>query len=93
MWLGLLILVIAVLRPNWLSPATRVWMGIGELLHRIVSPIALGLLYFGMITPLALALRLGQRDMLRLRFEPGSDSYWIGRDPPGPDISGLSRQF
>jgi len=93
MGLGLLTLAIAFWRPAWLSPATRLWMGIGELLHRIVSPITLGLLYFGIITPLALALRLGRRDMLKLRFEPDSDSYWIGRDPPGPDIAGLSRQF
>lgn len=91
--LGLLILVIAVWRPAWLSPATRLWMGIGELLHRVGSPITLGLLYFGIITPLALALRLGRRDVLKLRFEPGSDSYWVGRDPPGPDIASLSRPF
>ena len=93
MGLGLLILAIAVWRPAWLSPATRLWMGIGELLHRVVSPITLGLLFFGIITPLALALRLGRRDMLKLRLEPGSDSYWVDRDPPGPDIAGLSRQF
>ena len=93
MWLGQLILAIAVWRPAWLSPATRLWLGIGELLHRIASPITLGLLYFGIMTPLALALRLGRRDMLKRRFEPGCDSYWIGRDPPGSDIAALSRQF
>ena len=65
MGLGLLILAIAAWRPAWLSPATRLWMGLGELLHRVVSPITLGLLFFGIITPLALALRLGRREIGR----------------------------
>lgn len=91
--LALVVLLPTVLRPSLLAPATRAWLALGAWLHRIVSPITLGVLYFGMITPLALVLRLGRRDVLERRFEPGADTYWIERDPPGPDIAGLPRQF
>lgn len=90
--LAALILITAAWRPAWLSPATRCWLWIGDWLHRIVSPITLGLLYFGIMTPLALALRLGRRDVLKRRFQP-DNSYWVDRDPPGPDVAGLPRQF
>jgi hypothetical protein len=50
-------------------------------------------LFFVVVTPYALVLRLAGRDALRLRPEPGRDSYWIARDPPGPAPDFLHRQF
>ena len=81
------------LRPALLTPLTRAWLRLGELLHRVVSPVILGLLFFGMITPLALALRAGRRDALARRFEADKASYWLDRAQPGPDAASLSRQF
>lgn len=91
--IALLVLVPTLWRPALLSPATRAWLAFSGLLHRVVSPITLGVLYFGLITPLAAALRLGRRDTLMRSFETGATSYWIERIPPGPDVAGLSRQF
>ena len=86
-------LLLAVLRPQVLAPANRLWTKFGLLLHNIVSPIALGILFFLVVTPTGLLMRLLGKDPLRLRFDPAADSYWIKRDPPGPTADSLNNQF
>ncbi|MBK7677015.1 MAG: hypothetical protein IPJ27_20930 [Candidatus Accumulibacter sp.] len=86
-------LLLAALVPQVLAPANRLWTKFGRLLHNIVSPIALGILFFLVVTPTALLMRLFGKDPLRLRFDPAADSYWIRRDPPGPAADSLNNQF
>ncbi len=82
----------ALLFPSVLTPLNRLWMRFGALLHRIVSPVILALLFFVVITPFGLVMRLLRKDPLRLRFEP-VQTYWIDRDPPGPSPESLNNQF
>lgn len=91
--LSALTLVVTLAKPDWLAPANRAWMKFGEILNRIVSPIALGIIFFGVLTPMALAMRLVGRDTMKRRFEPSALTYWVERDPPGPDPAGLPNQF
>lgn len=84
---------IAVLAPALLSPLNRLWMAFGEGLRRIMSPVILAFIFFCVLTPLGLLMRLIGKDLLRLRFEPGADSYWIRRDPPGPEPESFTDQF
>ena len=86
-------LLLAALVPQVLAPANRLWTKFGMLLHNIVSPIALGILFFLVVTPTGLLMRLFGKDPLRLRFDPAADSYWIKRDPPGPAADSLKNQF
>jgi hypothetical protein len=88
-----LFLLLALFVPQVLAPANRVWTKFGFLLHRIVSPLALGVLFFLVVTPTGLLMRLFGKDPLRLRFDPTADSYWIKRDPPGPAADSLNNQF
>jgi len=86
-WLIALAGVIAIItltRAEWLAPAKRAWMKLGDILGRIVSPIVLGVIYFLIFTPVAVAMRLAGRDALKLRLERALPTYWIRRDPPGP---------
>lgn len=77
-----------------LRPLNVVWMKFGALLHKIVSPIMLGLIYFVVMTPVALFFKLKGRDELRRKYEPAARTYWIERQPPGPDgPSSFPRQF
>jgi hypothetical protein len=94
-FLGLagLFLLLALAFPKALAPLNRAWMAFGELLHRIVSPVILGLLYAVAIVPVGLLMRLFGKDPLRLRRDPQSTSYWIVRDPAGPPPETMSRQF
>lgn len=83
----------ALAKPRLLAPLNRGWMSLGNSASRVVSPIVLGILFFGLFTPVALLLRLLGRDELRLRRQPGATSYWRLRDPPGPDSASFRRQF
>jgi hypothetical protein len=88
-----LFLAAALVRPSLLAPLNRLWFKLGLLLHRIVNPIVMGLMFFVVITPVAIGMRLAGRDPLRLRPRPDESSYWIDRDPPGPEPDSMSRQF
>jgi len=86
-------LLLTLLTPGVLAPVNRLWMKFGELLHRIVSPLALGIVFYFTVLPTGLILRLLGKDPLRLRFDPTVESYWIVRDPPGPAAESLNNQF
>ena len=86
-------LALALLRPNVLSPLNRVWTKLGLVLGMIVSPIVLGLLFFLVVTPVGLLMRLMGKDPLRLRRDSGAGSYWIVREPPGPPGDSMGEQF
>ena len=93
LFLSLLVGIIGAFRPVWLTPLNRIWMKFAELLHRVVNPIVLGVLYFVVITPFALITRIFRKDPLCRTLDPEIKSYWIKRDPPGPDSSSMSDQF
>ncbi len=83
----------ALVAPRALRPLNRAWMLLGGALHRIASPVALAILFYGVVTPTALVMRLAGKDPLRLRRDPQARSYWIARTPPGPPPESLKDQF
>ena len=91
--LVLALIVVSLAAPALLAPFNRVWQRIGLLLHRIVNPLVLGIVFYGVVTPLGLFLRARGKDPLRLSFDPSAASYWIERDPPGPAPKSMNRQF
>ena len=91
--LGAVFLALALMRPSLLSPLNRLWLGLGAILHRVVNPLVMGLMFFAVITPTALILKLIGKDLLRRRFSPGAKSYWIPRQPPGPEPQSMRNQF
>jgi hypothetical protein len=86
------VLAAAWLKPSALRPLNIVWMKFGLLLHKIVNPVVMGLLFFGTIWPTGLVMRLRGRDLLRLKREPSANSYWIARTP-GPEPQTMKDQF
>jgi hypothetical protein len=86
-------LTLALTVPVLLAPLNRLWTKFGLLLHRITSPIILGIMFFGVITPIGLLMRLAGKDLLRTKFDINADSYWIKREPPGPEKTSLKQQF
>ena len=85
--------LVAFIRPTLLAELNRLWMKFGILLGKIVSPIALGILFYIVITPIGLMIRVAGKDPLRLKFDPEADSYWIPREPPGPPPGSMNNQF
>ena len=88
-----LFLACALALPRILHPFNVAWMAFGQLLNRIVSPVVMGVIYFALLTPIAAIMRLRGRDALHRRFDAEQSSYWIPREPPGPDGSSFPRQF
>jgi hypothetical protein len=88
-----ILLAISLTVPWVLSPFNRAWLRFGQLLHRVVNPVVMALLFFGMITPTGLLRRALVRDPFRLARDPEAESYWIDRDPPGPAPETMTQQF
>ena len=74
-------------RPN------RLWLRLGLRLNRVISPVALGFLFYAVFTPMGALMRRFAKDNLRLRSGKIDGSYWIRRDPPGPKPDSLHNQF
>ena len=80
-------LVATLVNPDVLLPLNRLWMRFGLLLGMIISPIVMGIIFFGLFTPMSLTMRLFRRDELRLRFK-NKKTHWILRDfPDGDELS------
>jgi Saxitoxin biosynthesis operon protein SxtJ len=84
---------VTVTREAWLTPLNRAWMRLGELLGRVVNPLVLGLIFFGVFTPVGLVMRIWGRDAMARRFKPDLKSYWLERDPPGPADDSYRNMF
>ena len=74
-------LIITLFKSESLLPLNKLWMRFGLLLGMIVSPIVLGVIFFGLFTPIAMLMRLSGRDELRLKFTQKA-SHWISREEP-----------
>ena len=87
-------LVATLVNPDLLLPLNRLWMRFGLLLGMIISPIVMGIIFFGLFTPMSLTMRLFRRDELRLRFR-NKKTHWILRDfPDGDELSdSFKRQY
>jgi hypothetical protein len=90
---AMLFLVTAIARPTLLTQLNRVWALLGMVLHRIANPILMGFIFFLVVTPIGLTMRLLGKRPLDLEFDPGAKSYWKKRQPPGPPPETMKNQF
>ena len=88
-----LFLVAAIVRPSILGPLNRAWAKFGLLLGQVFSPLLLGVVFFLVVTPISIILRLWGKDSLYLKFKPDLKSYWINRSPAGPKFGSMTKQF
>ena len=86
-------LLCSLLAPRTLRPLNQIWTRIGELLGKVVNPIVMSVVFLIAVTPIAVLARIFGKDLLRLRTDAAADSYWIPRDPPGPEPASMARQF
>jgi hypothetical protein len=85
--------IVAIWKPALLARPNQLWTKLGVLLGKIVSPIALGVLFYGVLMPIGALVRLSGKDPLRLKLDSHADSYWILRKPPGPPPDSMTNQF
>jgi predicted membrane metal-binding protein len=83
-------LFLGLLNSKLLTPFNKIWFKFGILLGSIVSPIAMGLVFFIVVTPIGIVMRLLKKDILNRKFDKNAKSYWIIRDIPA---GSLKNQF
>ncbi len=97
MWWALFVafafFALSFLYAKGLEKPKLVWLKFGELLHKITSPIILGFMFFVVVTPMAILLRAFGKDLLSQKLDSSSESYWVQREPPGPEPQGMDNQF
>ena len=79
--------------PRVLHPLNIAWLKLGLLLYRVVNPIIMAIMYCCSIVPMGLLLRAMGKDILHLKLDRQSKSYWVQRTPPGPESESLKNQF
>ena len=82
-------LFLGLINSKILTPLNKIWFKFGLLLGRIVSPVIIGVIFFLVITPTALIMRLIGKDLLNLKFNK-QKSYWIEKTGPK---SNMKNQF
>ena len=83
-------LIFAFIKPNLLKKPNNLWIIFGEILGFIIAPIVMALIYFLILTPISLLLRVSGKDLLNLKYEKKLKSYWVSRKK---NIGKMNRQF
>ena len=93
MIISFVFLVLASVAPSLLGPLNRVWRRVSLEVSKCVNPLMMAMIFFVVLTPMGLFLRLLGKDLLRLRFEADRPSYWIERDLESTRPTSMTKQF
>ena len=77
--IALIFLILGLFNSKILSPFNKVWIKFGEILGRIIAPIVMGFVYFLILTPISLLVRLFGKDLIGMKFNNSLKSYWLNR--------------
>jgi hypothetical protein len=88
-----LCLVLALVLPRALGPLNALWMRLGLLLGRVVTPITLAVMFFGVFTPIGWIMRAARKNLLGLQRKRDVQSYWIPRSGSERPGEWMTRQF
>jgi energy-coupling factor transporter transmembrane protein EcfT len=86
--LSIVFLIITIIRPNLFTFLNQLWIQFGILLGKIISPIVMGLVFFFVITPIGIFLKIFKNDVMGLKR--GASSYWISRKDK---LQSMKKQF
>ena len=78
---SLIFLILGLINSKILTPLNKIWFKFGILLGKIVSPIVMGLIFFLVVTPIAIFMKILKKDLLNLRYN-NDKSYWIEKNEP-----------
>ena len=87
--ISFIFLILGLINSKILAPLNKIWFKFGLLLGRIVSPVIMGIIFFLVVTPIALIMKIIGKDLLNLKFNKGK-TYWIEKNGPK---SSMKNQF
>ncbi len=88
--IAILFLILGLINSSILTPLNKSWVKFGELIGKIVAPIVMGIIYFAVLTPIGIFLRIFRKDLLDLKFSNKEISYWKKRIK---DLGSMNKQF
>ena len=88
--ISLVFLFLGLMRSKLLTPLNRIWSKFGLVMGYIISPIVMGVVFFLVITPIALVMNIIGKDLLNKKYDKKKETYWIKRDTP---VGTMKRQF
>jgi len=75
---SLVFLIITIIKPNLFTSLNKLWIKFGILIGKIISPIVMGLIFFFVVTPIGILMKILKKDVMGLKR--GASSYWITRE-------------
>ena len=88
--ISLIFLVLGLLNSKILSPLNKAWIKLGEILGRIIAPIVMAIIYFFILTPVSLMVRLFGKDLIGMKSSKEIKSYWVKRKN---HLGSMDKQF
>ena len=79
---SLAFLALGLLNSKFLSPLNKIWFKFGLFLGKIISPMVMGLIFFFVVTPIGILMRILKKDLLNLKMNNNNKSYWIEKSEP-----------
>ena len=88
--MALIFLVLGLLNSKILSPLNKAWIKLGEILGKVIAPIVMAIVYFLILTPISLIVRLFGKDLIGMKFNNDIKSYWVKRKK---HLGSMDKQF
>jgi len=88
--IALIFFVLGILNSKFLTPLNKLWIKFGFFLGTIISPVVMGVVFFMVVTPVGLFMRLLGKDLLRMKKSKSASTYWISREQ---QTNTMKRQF
>ena len=87
---SIIFLILGLINSKLLSPLNKSWIKLGEILGIIIAPIVMALVYFVILTPVSLIVRIFGKDLLNLKLLKDKETYWIKRKK---SLGPMKKQF
>ena len=80
--ISFIFIILGLLNSKILTPLNKLWFKFGVILGKMISPIIMGIIFFLVVTPIGLIMKVLGKDLLRLKFNKKDNTYWIEKNGP-----------
>ena len=88
--ISIIFLVLGLMNSKFLNPLNKLWFKFGIMLGAIIAPIVMSIVYFLVVTPIGLLMKIIGKDLLNIKYDKSKKTYWIKRNIP---VGTMKRQF
>ena len=79
--IAVIFLILGLFNSKFLTPLNKAWFKFGMILGKFISPIVMGVIFFGVVTPISFLMKVFGKDLLNLKYN-NKPSYWIEKNGP-----------